>query len=116
MIDLLLATFVAEECFLYLTWLNETHRDAALASKAQKKWFKEQYDQNVKPRSYLEGYLVLVYDQEHDKLGVGKFNPMWHGPYIVKCALAKGAYELFDYDDISLGNPINGLYPKKYYA
>ena len=58
----------------------------------------------------------MVYDQAHDKLGVGKFEPMWHGPYIRKCVLAKGAYELVDYDGIPLRKPRNGLYLKKYYA
>ena len=58
----------------------------------------------------------MVYDQANDKLWVGKFEPMWHGPYIVKRQLAKGAYELIDFDGVSLGKPKNGLYPKRYYA
>lgn len=64
----------------------------------------------------MEGDLVLVYNHENDKLGAGKFDPMWHGPYIIKCVLEKGAYELVDYDEISLENPRTGLYLKKYYA
>jgi hypothetical protein len=64
----------------------------------------------------VEGDLVLVYDQAHDKLGTRKLEPMWHGPYIVKRVLHKGAYELVDHDGISLGEPRNGLYLKKYYA
>jgi hypothetical protein len=59
---------------------------------------------------------VLVYDQDHDKLGEGKLEPMWHGPYIIKHGLHKGSYKLVDYDGISLGEPLNGLYLKKYYA
>lgn len=115
-IELLPTTSAEEECFLYLACLDETHCDVALASEAQKKRVKAQYDQNIKPCSYVEGDLVLVYDQENDNLGVGKFEPMWHGPYIVKCALEKGAYEIIDYDKIPLGKPINGLYLKRYYA
>ena len=38
------------------------------------------------------------------------------GPYIVKRVLAKGAYELMDYDGIPLEQPRNGLYLKRYYA
>ena len=38
------------------------------------------------------------------------------GPYIVKHVLAKGAYELVDYDEIPLAQPRNGLYLKCYYA
>jgi hypothetical protein len=41
---------------------------------------------------------------------------MWHGPYIMKRVLHRGAYELVDHDGISLGEPRNGLYLKKYYA
>ena len=49
--------------------------------------------------------MVLLYDQEADKLGSGKFEPLWHGLYIVKRVLAKGAYELVDYDGIPLAQP-----------
>ena len=49
-------------------------------------------------------------------LGAGKFEPLWMGPYIVKRVLAKGAYELVDYDGIPLSQPRNGLYLKRYYA
>lgn len=67
-------------------------------------------------RSYVEDDLVLVYHQAHDKLGAGKSEPMWHGPYIIKHVLAKWAYELVDYDGIPLGKTRNGLYLNKYYA
>ena len=77
---------------------------------------KAQYDQNVTPQKFSEGDLVLVYDQANDKLGAGKFVPMWHGPYVVKRKLTKGAYELVDFDGVSLGKPRNGLYLKRYYA
>jgi hypothetical protein len=49
-------------------------------------------------------------------LGVGKFEAMWQGPYIVRRVLEKGDYELVDYDGIPLSEPRNGLYLKKYYA
>ena len=57
-----------------------------------------------------------MYDQAHDKLGAGKFQPMWHGPYIIKHVLQNGAYELIDYEGHPLEQPRNGLYLKKYYA
>ena len=41
---------------------------------------------------------------------------MWHGPYVVKCVLEKGAYELVDYEGTTLAEPRNGIYLKKYYA
>lgn len=93
-IELLPYTSIEEENFLYLASLDEARREAALASEAHKKWVKVEFDQSVNPHLYAKGDLVLVYDQAHDKLGVDKFEPMWHGPYIVKHVLAKGDYKL----------------------
>ena len=50
------------------------------------------------PHVFLEGDLVLVYDQDKDTLCVGKFEPLWYGPYIISKVLKKGAYELVDYE------------------
>ena len=115
-IDLLPVTSEEEARFLELIQLDETRRDIALAKKAHKKWVKAQFDKNVKPCVLSKGDLVLLYDQESDKLEVGKFQSLWMGPYIVKLVLAKGAYKLVDYDGIPLAQPRNGLYLKRYYA
>ena len=115
-IDLLLDTSEEEVCLLNLIHLDETRREAQLANEVHKRCIKAQYDKNVQPHIFLEGDLVLLYDQEADVIGTGKFEPLWHGPYIVKSALAKGAYELVDYDGIPLVQPRNGLYLKHYYA
>ena len=77
---------------------------------------KARYDQSVCPRNFSEGDLVLVYDQDKDILGAGKFVSMWLSPYIVKPVLGKGAYELEYYEGNVLPRPINGLYLKKYFA
>lgn len=99
-----------------LIHLDETHRDVALANEAYKKRIKAQYEKNVKPHVFSEGDLVLLYNQNSDKLGAGKFEPLWMGPYIVKRVLTKAAYQLVDYDGIPLSQPRNGLYLKRYYA
>ena len=65
---------------------------------------------------FNEGDLVLIYDQRHDKLGKGKFESMWYGPFIISNFLEKGAYELMDYDGIPFRKPYNGLYLNRYYA
>ena len=85
----------------------------ALANEAHKKRVKAQYNKFVQPRVFNEGDLVLTYDQRYDKLGKGKFESMWYGPFIVSKVLEKGSY---DYDGILLGQPHNGLYLKSYYA
>ena len=87
-----------------------------MALEVNKHCVKVQYDKSIRPRRFSEGDLVLLWDQAKEPLGVGKFNPMWHGPYVVKRVLEKGAYELVDYEGMVLAEPRNGLYIKKYYA
>ena len=115
-IDLLPDTSKEEACLLNLIHLEETRREAQLANEAHKRHIKVQYNKNVQPRIFSEGNLVLLYDQESDVIGTGKFEPLWHGPYIVKIVLAKGAYDLVDCNGIPLAQPRNGLYLKFYYA
>ena len=59
---------------------------------------KTQYDKTVKPQVFSKGELVLLWDQDKEPLGVGKFKAMWLGPYVVYTVLRKGTYELVDYD------------------
>lgn len=115
-VDLLPGTLEEDARFLELIQLDETCRDSTLANEAHKKWVKVQFEKNVKPHVFSKGDLVLLYDQESNKLGAGKFKYLWMGPYIVKRVLAKGAYELVDYDGIPLVQPCNGSYLKRYYA
>jgi hypothetical protein len=105
-----------EEFLLYLEGLNEQHRDAALANEAHKHKFKCQYDRSVHPQIFSEVDLVLVYDQDKDPLGVGKFKPMWFRPFIIKEALKNGAYHLVYFEGHALAEPRNGLYLKEYYS
>jgi hypothetical protein len=60
--------------------------------------------------------LVLLWDQDKEPLGPGKFKSRWLGPFIISKVLKKGAYELIDYEGNKLAEPRNGLYLKKYYA
>jgi hypothetical protein len=95
------------------TQLDEQRCDAALANEAHKNRVKCQYDRSVHPQVFSKGDLVLVYDQDKDPLGAGKFKPMWFGPFIVKEVLKKGAYRLVDFEGNALAEPRNGLYLKK---
>ena len=97
-IDLLPDTSDEEARLFNFTHLDETRHEAQLANEAHKRHIKVQYDKHIQPRIFSEGDLVLLYDQEAHVIGTGKFEPLWHGPYIFKIFLAKGAYELVDYD------------------
>ena len=84
-----------------------------MALEFNKHYVKVQYDNFVHLRKFSEVDLVLLWDQTKEPLGAGKFNLMWHGPYVVKRVLEKGAYELVDYEGTTLAEPRNGLYLKK---
>jgi hypothetical protein len=79
-----------EERLVYIEQFDEQCHDVALANEAHKHKVKCQYDRSIRPRIFSEGDLVLVYDQDKDPLGVGKFKPMWFGPFIIKEVLKKG--------------------------
>jgi hypothetical protein len=115
-IELLPDTTDLEECLVHLEHLDEQCRDASTAIEVNKQRVKVQYDKFVYPQQYVEGELVLLYDQTKKPLGAGKFNPVWHYPYIVSRILEKGAYELEYYEGNMLDEPRNGPYLKRYYA
>ena len=86
-IEILLDTSALEERLVHLEHLDEQRRDALVALEVNKRHIKVQYDKFVCLRKFSEGDLVLLWDQAREPLGAGKFNPMWHGPYVVKCVL-----------------------------
>ena len=114
--ELLPETSALEEHLSHLEQLDEQRRDALVALEVNKNRAKVQYDKSIHPRRFSEGDLVCFWDQSKESLGAGKFNPMWHGPYVFKNVLEKGAYELVDYEGKALAKGRNGLYLKKYYA
>jgi hypothetical protein len=115
-VQLLPDTSPLEERLVHLEKLDEQCHDVSLANEAHKHKVKCQYDRSVHPRVFSEGDLVLVYDQDKDPLGAGKFKPMWFRPFIVKEVLKKGTYHLVDFEGNALVEPRNRLYLKKYYS
>ena len=83
-IELLPETSPLEESLVHLEHLDEQRGDALVALEVNKRHVKVQYDKSVYPRRFSEGDLVLLWDQAKEPLGARKFNPMWHGPYVVK--------------------------------
>jgi len=115
-VTLLPDTSDLEQRLVHLKSLEEQRQDTSMAIEVNKICVKVQYDKSIYPQLYVEGDLVLLYDQVKEPLGAGKFKPTWHSPYIVQCVLEKGAYELEYYEGSMLSEPRNGLYLKRYYA
>ena len=76
------------------------------------------YDKLVRPRTFVQGELVLVLIRHKimNPKGKGKFEPNWEGHYIIEEAYDGGAYLLIDADGNRPMLPINGRHLKKYYA
>ena len=87
-------TSALEECLVHLEQFDEQCRDALVALEVNKCCVKVQYDKSVHLRKFSEGDLVLLWDQAKEPLGARKFNPMWHGPYVVKCVLKNTMHDL----------------------
>jgi hypothetical protein len=97
-VELFPNTTPLEERLLYL----EQRRDTTLANEAHKQCVKCQYDRSVSPRIFYERALILVYDQDKDPLGEGKFKPMWFRLFIMNKVLEKGDYQLVDFEGNAL--------------
>lgn len=87
-----------------------------MANENHKLHFKAQYNLPMRPHMFVESNMVLVYDQDHDRLGSGKFESIWLGPYVVKQVLTNGAYELVYPKGCPLREPRNGLFLKWFFA
>ena len=83
-----------------------------MALEVNKCRVKFQYDKSICSRSFNESDFFLLWDQAKEPLGAENFNPMLHGPYVIKRVLEKGAYELVYYEGTTLVEPRNGLYLK----
>jgi len=75
---------------------------------------KASFDHNVTPHSFTEGDLFILYDVAKEALGLGKFETLWKGLYIIKHCLLKGTYMLVEPDGTCLKDLINRLYVKKF--
>jgi len=70
---------------------TEYYHVALQTIEAAKNCIKAQYDHKVHRHTFHVDDLVLVYDQAHDVLGHGKFEPLLIGHYIIHKCLGKGA-------------------------
>jgi hypothetical protein len=101
-IELLPETARMEQRLLNLESLDEDHRSSLHNNEAAKKWSKATFDRHVNLCSFHEGDLLLSYNITHDALDHGKFESLWHGPYIIQHCLNKGAYILASLEGLSL--------------
>jgi hypothetical protein len=99
-----------EQFLLNLESLDEDHWSSLQNNEATKKLSKATFDRHVNLHSFNKGDLILAYEIAHDTLDHGKFESLWHGPYIIQHYLTKGTYILASPKGYPLKEPINGLY------
>nr|CAN71502.1 hypothetical protein VITISV_021013 [Vitis vinifera] len=99
-----------------LDWANEVRESAAIRMANYQQRASAHYNRKVKPRSFKNGTLVLRKVFENTaKVGAGKFQANWEGPYIVSKASESGAYHLQKLDGTPLLRPWNVSNLKQYY-
>jgi len=104
-----------EQRLLKLESIDEDWSSSLQNNEATKKCSIAVFDRQVNLRSFKEDDLVLAYDIAHDTLGLGKFESLWWGQFIIHHCLTKGAYILAHDEGATLKDLVNGLYLKKLY-
>jgi hypothetical protein len=93
-IELLLDTAPMEQLLLTLDSLHEDCQSSLQHNEEDKKCSKATFDHHANFHSFNEGDLMLAYDIAHNTLDHGKFESLWHGPFIIQHCLTEGAYIL----------------------
>ncbi|GFY92744.1 hypothetical protein Acr_08g0011400 [Actinidia rufa] len=101
---------------LNLDLLDEKRENAEISQVAYKHPITKYYNQKVKHKSFLSGYLVLrKVSLSTKEPNVGKLGPTWEGPYRVIKVSRPGTYWLKDTSGKALPYPWNTEHLKKYY-
>lgn len=91
-IELLSDTTPLEKRLVQLEHIDKNQRVSLHHNEAQKKQNKASFDRTVTPQSFTIREFVLHYDVSKDILGLGKFERLWKGPYIIKHSAQGGIH------------------------
>src|SRR4051812_23216291 len=92
--------------------LDEARDIAAARSAVYQQNLRNYHSRRLRPRSFVEGDLVLRLKQERPK----KFESPWEGPYIVTKVIPGGAYRLKHVESgVAYSNPWNIAQLRRFY-
>src|SRR4051812_24594243 len=92
--------------------LDEARDIAATRSAVYQQSLRNYHSRRLRPRSFVEGDLVLRLKQERPK----KFESPWEGPYIVTEVILGGAYRLKHAESgVAYSNPWNVAQLRRFY-
>ncbi|KAK8921036.1 hypothetical protein KSP39_PZI020693 [Platanthera zijinensis] len=105
-----------EEQRLSLDLVEELRELATVRQEEVKRRMSRYFDKHIRIKQFQKGDLVLKkVDAAGRGASVGKLNPNWEGPFIVKEVLKSGGYHLQDVDGIPLDCARNGDDLKRFY-
>ncbi|KAK8954142.1 hypothetical protein KSP39_PZI002328 [Platanthera zijinensis] len=105
-----------EEQRLSLDLVEELRELASIRQEEAKRRMSRYFDKHIRVKQFQKGDLVLKkVDVAGRGASVGKLNPNWEGPFIVKEALKSGGYHLQDVDGVPLDRARSGDDLKRFY-
>ncbi|KAK8916007.1 hypothetical protein KSP39_PZI022731 [Platanthera zijinensis] len=105
-----------EEQRLSLDLVEESRNMASIRQEEVKRRMSRYFDRHVRVKQFERGDLVLKkVDAAGRGASVGKLNPNWEGPFIVKEVLKSGGYHLQDVDGAPLDRARSGDDLKRFY-
>ncbi|KAK8951092.1 hypothetical protein KSP39_PZI003623 [Platanthera zijinensis] len=105
-----------EEQRLSLDLVEELRELASIRQEEVKRRMSRYFDKHVRVKQFEKGDLVLKkVDAAGRGASVGKLNPNWEGPFIVKEVLKSGGYHLQDIDGTPLDRARSGDDLKRFY-
>ena len=95
---------------------DELREAVAIRVASYQRRLANSYNKRVKPRTILQGDLVLrkVYENTTDPMA-GKFQPNWEGPNIVRRLDEPGSYAIDTIDGTPVPRMWNAMHLKRYY-
>lgn len=76
---------------------------------------KKIFDQKARPKKFMKGDLVLLWDKRREPKGAhGKFQSLWKGPYVIHEVKGPNSFNLSYQDGFELPLSYNGQDLKLY--
>ncbi|KAK8934874.1 hypothetical protein KSP39_PZI014681 [Platanthera zijinensis] len=105
-----------EGLHLSLDMMEEAREVAIIRQEEIKRRMAKYFDKHVRIRQFVEGDLVLKkVDAAGRSAPVGKLNPNWEGPYIIKEVLRMGSYYLQAVEGRTLSHTWSGDDLRRFY-
>lgn len=88
---------------MYLSIIEEQREDMAYRITLHQARVMEFFDRKARPRNFMEGDMVLLWDKRRDIRGAhGSFDLLWRGPFKIQHTCGRNSFKLTYIDGIVL--------------